>query len=122
VRTRPYIHVSDAANVASNIISRFGEVKNNVFNVGFKGENYEKIRIAEAVKEHVPELNIKVVDKGIDVRDYQVDFSKLEEHLGVKKNFTVEDGIREVLNLRKTGTIKDPMDAKYYNTSPDLSG
>ncbi|MFH1318649.1 MAG: SDR family oxidoreductase, partial [Candidatus Omnitrophota bacterium] len=37
---RPYIHVFDVAKVILKITENFSKVKNNVFNVGFNGENY----------------------------------------------------------------------------------
>jgi nucleoside-diphosphate-sugar epimerase len=74
---RPYIHVLDAATVILKIIERFNEVKNNVFNVGFNGENYQKIQIAEIIQQFMPDVHIDIVKKGTYLRDYQVDFSKL---------------------------------------------
>jgi hypothetical protein len=48
------------------MIEQFGKVRNNVFNVGFNGENYQKIKIANIVKQFIPDLKIDVVEKGTD--------------------------------------------------------
>jgi len=117
---RPYIHVFDVANVIVNIIERFDKVKNNVFNVGFDGENYQKIQVAEIAREYISDVNIEVVDRGKDVRDYQVDFSKLREYLGIKKTHTLRDGVKEIISLLKMGLINDPKDNIYYNTLPNI--
>jgi nucleoside-diphosphate-sugar epimerase len=117
---RPYIHVFDVANVIVNIIESFDKAKNNVFNVGFDGENYQKIQIAEAVREYIPDVKIEVVDKGKDARDYQVDFSKLGEILDIKKTHTLRDGVKEIISLLEMGLINDPKDNVYYNTLPNL--
>jgi nucleoside-diphosphate-sugar epimerase len=114
---RPYIHVYDVANVILKVIENFQSVKNNVFNVGFNSENYQKITIAEIIKEHIPELRIEIVDKGADLRDYQVDFSKLKKYLDVNITYTVRDGVREITSLLQNGIIDNPYEEKYYNTN-----
>ena len=117
---RPYIHVSDVACVIAEIIGHFDKVKNNIFNVGFTEENYQKIQIAKIVKKFIPDVDMKVTEKGSDLRDYQVDFSKLHRFLGIENNYTIEKGIDEILNLLVSGKITDPTDRVYYNTFPDL--
>jgi nucleoside-diphosphate-sugar epimerase len=117
---RPYIHVYDAARVIMTMVEQFGKVRNNVFNVGFNGENYQKIKIADIVKQFIPDLKIDVVEKGTDLRDYQVDFTKLEKYLGMKNLFTVKDGVREVVDMLSLGIIGDPDADIYYNTKPRL--
>ncbi|MDD4979795.1 MAG: SDR family oxidoreductase [Candidatus Omnitrophica bacterium] len=117
---RPYIHVVDAAKIIIQMVKDFERVKNNVFNLGFNEENYQKIQIAQIVKTFMPETKIELVKSGYDLRDYKVDFSKLRRLLNIRKEFTVVDGVKEVLNLLKSGLINNPEDKKYYNTSPDL--
>jgi len=117
---RPYIHTFDVANTVLEIINKFDKVKNNVFNVGFNGENYQKVQIVEEVKKLLPELTVKIVDKGSDLRDYQVDFSKLQKYIGIKNVYTVKDGVKEIIDLLSQGVIKDPLNSVYYNTTPEL--
>lgn len=114
---RPYIHVYDVAHVLLKIIENFQDIKNNVFNVGFNGENYQKIIIAEIIKEFIPDLKIEIVEKGTDLRDYQVDFSKLKKFLNVDITYTVKDGVKEIINLLRNGIIDKPYEEKYYNTN-----
>jgi len=118
---RPYIHVFDISRVVIKMIENFSRVKKNVFNVGFKGENYQKIQIAEIVKRFIQDLKIKTVTKGNDIRDYKVNFSKLKKYLDIEKTFGVEDGVRQTLRILEGRLIKNPYDPKYYNTSIDLS-
>ena len=119
---RPYLHVYDAARAVMKMLKNFKNVKNNVFNVGFNGENYQKIQIAEIVKKFLPETKIEIGKSGTDLRDYQVDFSKLQSFLNIKNTFTVEEGVGEVLRLLKDRIITDPYKNCYYNTTPDLEG
>jgi len=116
---RPYIHVSDVGRSILEIIRKFDRTKRNIFNIGFVGENYQKIEIAKAISKFIPEIKISVTEKGLDSRDYQVDFSKLQKYVGTKNSFRVEDGIKEVLDLLNSGKIADPKESIYYNTSPD---
>ncbi len=119
---RPYIHVSDAGRVISEIVKKFDKTKRNIFNIGFDGENYQKIEIANAISGFIPDVKISVTEKGADSRDYQVDFSKLQKYVDLKNSFRVESGIKEVLGLLNSGKITDPKEDIYYNTSPDTGG
>lgn len=117
---RPYIHVSDVSRVILEIVNKIEKTKRNIFNVGFNGENYQKIEIAKAVSKFIPEVKLNVTDKGSDTRDYQVDFSKLQRFIGIKNSFRVENGVKEILDLLSSGRIANPRDNIYYNTLPDL--
>ena len=115
---RPYIHVCDVAKVIVSMINNFQDVRQNIFNVGFSGENYQKIQIAKTIKECLPETEVEVVKSGTDLRDYQVDFSKLKKYLNMEKTFGIRDGIKQIVELLESGVIGDVTDSIYYNTSP----
>lgn len=117
---RPYIHVFDLANIMMHVIADFDKVKNNVFNIGFPGENYQKIQIAEIVKKYIPETKIDILKEGGDKRDYQVDFSKLHRFLNVKQIFNVDKSVAEIYEMLSKGYITDPEAPVYYNTTPKL--
>jgi nucleoside-diphosphate-sugar epimerase len=118
---RPYIHVYDISNVMLHLIDSFETVKNNVFNIGFPGENYQKIQIAETVKKFIPDLKIDILKEGGDKRDYQVDFSKLHRFIDVKQVFNVEKSVSEIYTMLNNGYIRNPDAPVYYNTSPNLT-
>lgn len=118
---RPYIHVYDAAKVIIELLKNFDSVKNNVFNIGFDGENYQKIEIANIVKEYLPDTKIEIVKSGHDLRDYRVDFSKLNKFLNLENTYTVRDGVKEVYEILKNKIITDYRQDYYYNTKPDLN-
>jgi nucleoside-diphosphate-sugar epimerase len=118
---RPYVHVWDLAKILLALLADFDRVKNNVFNIGFPGENYQKIKIAEAVKKQLPEVKINIVKQGGDLRDYQVDFTKVHKAVRVEREFDAERSVREFINLFRQGVISDFDNPVYYNTSPDFS-
>ncbi len=117
---RPYIHVFDLANTILQLIYNFEKTKNNVFNLGFTGENYMKIEIADAVQKHISGVEVDILKEGGDLRDYKVDFSKLYSYLGLKNIFTVEKSVKEIVAILDSKIITDFDNPVYYNTSPDL--
>ena len=117
---RPYIHVYDVAKVIIGLLKNFDKAKNNVFNIGFNGENYQKIQIANIVKEYLPETKIEIVKTGSDLRDYQVDFLKLQKFLNIKNNYNIKYGVKEIIEVLQNEIIIDPKEAYYYNTFPDI--
>lgn len=119
---RPYIHVYDVANIIMELLKNFEKVKNNVFNIGFNGENYQKIQIANIIKEYIPDTKIEIVKAGSDLRDYQVNFSKLKKLLNIKNTYTVKNGVMEIFEMLKNKIIIDPYKDYYDNTFPDIGG
>ncbi len=114
---RPYVHVYDVGRIMLAVAEGFDRVKNQVFNIGFEGENYQKITIAEMVKKYIPETVIEIVREGTDRRDYQVSFAKLQHYLPIQNQYTVADGIRQVLELFQQGIVHDPGAAMYKDTA-----
>ncbi len=100
---RNYIHIRDAASAFEMMINKsFGSeessVRGQVFNLGLSDANLTKMELALKIKEHVPELNIFESEfaKDVDKRNYLVSNSKIEK-LGFKAKFSLDDGIRELL-------------------------
>ena len=91
---RPIIHVQDACTA---IISVLGKRHREVYNVA--GYNVTKGELAEQIASYflVPPVEVITVDKG-DKRDYLVDFTKMKE-LGITVEYTIEQGISEVMKL-----------------------
>jgi nucleoside-diphosphate-sugar epimerase len=117
---RPYIHVFDLANTIIKLLQNFDKTKNNVFNLGFKGENYMKIEIADAVQKHIEGVKVDILKEGGDLRDYKVDFSKLYSYLGLNNSFNVEKSVKEIVEILRAKIITDFDNPIYYNTSPNL--
>jgi nucleoside-diphosphate-sugar epimerase len=118
---RPYIHTYDISNIALTLLENIDTVKGNVFNIGFEGENYQKIQIAKIVQKYMPDVKIDILKEGGDLRDYQVDFSKLHKFIKVKQVFDVDKGVHEIYEILKLGLINNPEAEVYYNTTPKIS-
>jgi len=97
---RNYIHVRDVAKAFSFMLGNyFKGCNNNAFNVGLSEANLNKLQLAEAIKTLVPELVIvqNEFKKDLDQRNYRVSNDKLEA-LGWKPSFSLDQGIRELVN------------------------
>lgn len=113
---RPYIHVRDVARaIESGLSWPMQNLKDEIFNVGSTGENYQKQQIVELIRPYAPDAFIEYVHKDEDPRDYRVSFSKIKERFGFDVSLTVRDGIAEVARLIKSGVIADLDSSKYRN-------
>ena len=93
------------------------KVRGQVFNLGTPEGNYTKDEIVGLVLKRIPETVVQYKDLtfGGDMRDIRVSFRKIREVLGFETTLTVDDGVREVLHVLKSGIIRNPTDEKYRN-------
>jgi len=96
---RNYIHVRDIANTFLFMIENYDRCNNNAFNVGLTEANCTKLELAQTIRKFIPDLVIvqNEFKKDFDQRNYMVSNNKLES-MGWKPNFTLEDGIRELID------------------------
>ncbi|MFC2035005.1 NAD-dependent epimerase/dehydratase family protein [Chloroflexota bacterium] len=105
---RPYVHVTDAARAINLVLeSPTDKVQNQVFNVGSTEQNHQKQQLVNMIKLHTPDVVIEYIRKEEDPRDYRVSFTKIREVLGFETTHTVDDGIREIIQLVQDGVIID---------------
>ena len=96
---RPYCHVRDFAEIVRLVLAAPRDlVTNEIFNVGSEANNYTKRQIVDLIVKYCPNAQIKYKENGTDPRNYKVNFSKIREVLDFTPRYTVEMGIREVLN------------------------
>ena len=82
---RPFIHCKDVAEtfyLASKADSDI--VKGEVFNVGNTKHNYTLGEVGEIIKELIPDANYGIKTDVTDLRNYKVDFTKIEEKLSLR--------------------------------------
>lgn len=110
---RPYCHVRDFARLLDTVINaKKDKVAFEVFNAGSDVNNFTKKMIVDEIISHIPEGNIKYGANGSDPRNYRVSFSKVKNTLGFEPEFTVNDGIKELIEAFKIGLYRDSMDDK----------
>jgi hypothetical protein len=113
---RPFVHVDDAALAVATALSAPLEIAGNeIFNVGSDVQNYTIKQVGEVVHEHVPGAELLVDEHDTDRRNYRVSFSKIYNQLNFQPQWTLEQGIQQVLEAIARGDIADYRDAKYSN-------
>jgi hypothetical protein len=46
-----------------------------------------------------------------------VDSGKLDEVFAFKPKFTVDDGVKDILELLESGRVKNPFDVSFHNSN-----
>jgi nucleoside-diphosphate-sugar epimerase len=115
---RPYCHVHDLATAAALVIDKGpAHLRGRVFNVGDSAENYTKEAIIAAVRQHVPSGAVSyAAGDGGDLRNYRVDFSRIQAELGFHAEYRLGDGIASLHRLVASGLLGDTDSPRYRNT------
>src|SRR5690349_3560216 len=96
---RPLVHIEDISRAFLAMLEAPRErVHDEPFNVGRAQDNIQVRDIAEMVREAVPSSSVSLAEgAGPDLRNYRVDFSKLEATFpDLSLQWTVRDGIAEL--------------------------
>jgi nucleoside-diphosphate-sugar epimerase len=113
---RPFVHVDDAAlAIAAALAAPRELVGDEIFNVGCDEQNYTIKQVGELVHQHVPGAELIVDSKDTDRRNYRVSFAKIRNILNFEPQWTLEQGIEQVLEAIARGDIVDYREAKYSN-------
>jgi nucleoside-diphosphate-sugar epimerase len=99
---RNYIHVRDVCRVFMMAIDSFDKFQNETFNVGLSTANLSKLELCQKIKQHNNnfEISLNEFGKDVDKRDYIVSNQKIENK-GFKAEFSLDDGIIELIKLFK---------------------
>jgi len=95
---RPYCHVQDFARLIQMVIEAQTEtVSFEVFNAGGDVNNATKLMIVDIILEKIPDGMVHYQDHGSDPRNYRVSFEKVKSILGFEPEYTIQDGIDELI-------------------------
>ncbi len=95
---RTCMHIRDAINGYLFALEHVDQMRDGVYNVGDETLNYSKLDIADSIGQHV---DFEIIDSSLpdlDIRDFLVSFKKAKG-LGYKAEYTLDDGISELLKL-----------------------
>lgn len=113
---RPFLHVEDAATAVLKVLEApLPLVRNQIFNVGSDSQNYTLQQVGETIRRLVPTAELIVMGEDGDRRNYRVNFSKIRRVLGFTPQWTLEQGIQQVIDALSSGLILDYRDARYSN-------
>ena len=96
---RSLIHVQDIATAFMDTLEapRFMR-EGKTFHLGEESNNKTIREIAETVKARLPETRIQFLEgQDSDRRDYRINCQKLQNIIGWKAKYSVEDGINEMI-------------------------
>jgi len=117
---RPFLHVDDAALALMKAVEAPTDlIHGEVFNVGSNEQNYQLAEAAQIIQSLVgldgrfPEITDMGADT--DIRNYRVDFTKITKILGFIPEWTLQEGIQQVIAALESGDVKDYRDPMYSN-------
>lgn len=113
---RPFVHVDDAAKAVFMALKAPLElVAGEIFNVGSEGQNKTITQIGEMIRDYVVGSKLVASDTITDRRNYRVRFSHIKNTLGFEPSWTLDQGIRQVVEAVANGTIANYNDPQYSN-------
>ena len=110
---RPYCHVRDFARLLDLVINSEKEKVNfEVFNAGGDINNSTKKMLIDEIMVHLPNAKVAYSANGNDPRNYKVSFKKVKETLGFEPEYSVKDGIKELIEALDLGLYNDATENK----------
>jgi nucleoside-diphosphate-sugar epimerase len=116
--SRSFLHVRDAAKgLILGLEAPEEKVRGQVYNLGANNGNYSKDEVVDLILKRLPETTVHYKDLtfGGDMRDIIVSFDKITSQLGFTVDFSVEYGVREVLDALRLGIIRNPQSERFRN-------
>jgi nucleoside-diphosphate-sugar epimerase len=116
--SRSFVHVRDVVRgILMGLEAPEAAMRGQVYNLGTDDGNYTKEELVTLIQKYLPDTMVthKDLSFGGDMRDITVSFEKIQRQLGFKTKLTVEDGIRELLQVLRSGLIRDPQSEYHRN-------
>ena len=119
---RPLVHVRDICGAVIDVLKSKSEtIHDQSFNVGDTNENYQIKSIADHVKSHFTDCEIKImIDDAGDTRDYNVSFKKLNDQLGFYSKNTLDMGIADLKNEYDKIDLNEEFEHRFYTRLKQL--
>ena len=113
---RPFLHVDDAALAVATVLDApLSRVGGQIFNVGSNEQNYRIREVGQIIQELNPHARLICHESADDLRNYRVDFSKINRILGFAPQWTLEEGVAQVSDAFAVGKISDYREPRYNN-------
>ncbi len=115
---RPFVHVNDAAKAVALVVGAPAElVAGRTFNVGSDEQNATLGEVGRLINRIVPEAEYVDSGRDGDRRNYRVSFRRIREELGFSPDWTIEGGVRQVLEALESGAVGDYRSPEYSNVA-----
>jgi nucleoside-diphosphate-sugar epimerase len=115
---RPVVHIRDTAEAHIRCLEADPDkVRGEIFNLVYK--NYRILELAHRVRKALAEIGIKVeVDVNydqVDNRSYRTSGEKISRVLGFTPSVSVEEGVKEIVDVLRSNRYRDFDHPIYYN-------
>jgi nucleoside-diphosphate-sugar epimerase len=105
---RPYCHVSDLSAAIQRVLDfPLETVRGQIFNTGGDANNHTKRSLVVRIQQRLPKAPVRYQEHGADPRNYQVDFTKIRQLLHFVPQYSIDDGVDELLRALETGVFGD---------------
>jgi nucleoside-diphosphate-sugar epimerase len=95
---RPYCHVRDFGRLIQLVIEApRAKVAFEVFNAGGEVNNLTKQGVIDTILTLLPNSKVRYQEHGMDPRNYRVNFGKVKKIIGFEPQYTIKDGVKELL-------------------------
>ena len=113
---RPFVHVEDAARAVEMVLQAPAErVRNEIFNVGSDAQNATLGDVGRLIQRLVPTAELIDSGRDGDRRNYRVSFAKIRATLGFLPEWSLEQGVRQVVEALRSGAVRDYTDPVHSN-------
>lgn len=113
---RPFIHVQDAAKAFLLALEAdVNIVEKQIFNIGSNELNLKIRSLADIFRNSFPDVIVEFKKDAMDNRSYFVNFDKSEKLLGFTPNFSIVQGVAEMVDFLSNDTSFNYLDDIYYN-------
>jgi nucleoside-diphosphate-sugar epimerase len=113
---RPFVHVDDASLAVAMALEAPLEVTGGeTFNVGADEGNYTLGDVGRLIQKFVPTAELIASGSDGDRRNYRVDFAKIKNLIGFKAQWTLEMGVKQVIQAFEQGKVEDYNAPQYSN-------
>jgi nucleoside-diphosphate-sugar epimerase len=110
---RPNINIKDMSDAYLFLINQPKQlISGEVFNIGF--ENYSVNALCDLVTRNVKNKVIVKHLKSEDNRSYHISSKKIQNKLGFKNHYNIEDAIIELVNIFEKKILIDPLNNEIY--------
>jgi len=115
---RPLLHVEDMASAFIKCVEApLDQVAGEIFNVGSNEDNVTVLEIANKILKIIPNSKVEIAENSNkDNRSYRVNFDKINQKLGFKTKWNLNDGIKHIYEeMKQTNFSKEDFaDKKFF--------